>query len=276
MHTQSTPNKRKKLSNLIIRFITGMLVLVLVVFVVLWGGWMATVPLIAIASLAIAELHTMASQRNGYNDRWLAIGATIGIIGGVHQQMPLWWLSATVIALAGAFVRGGGSWRRLGFMMLSLLYIAFPFACLPIIRQIDPFGIHWTFAILYNTWSNDTFAYFGGKLVGKRPLYPHLSPNKTIEGAIVGIVCGAVLSMAVLDRIDELTIVSGMMLVLATVTCTAGDFFESGLKRYFSVKDSRLPGVNVLPGHGGVLDRVDGLIGVIIVVFIYLFLNGYV
>ena len=150
-------------------------------------------------------------------------------------------------------VRGwGATWYISGF-----IYALMPALALLWIRERDEHGLYllvWTFIV---TWSTDIGAYFAGRSFGKRKLAPTISPNKTVEGLFGGIAAATLLGGA-------WTLAMGLgpaLLALAPVlaiAAQAGDLFESGMKRRAGIKDSGA----WLPGHGGALDRLDGLVPV--------------
>lgn len=114
--------------------------------------------------------------------------------------------------------------------------------------------------LLFIVWTTDTAAYFSGILIGGRKLAPKISPNKTLSGFIGGIICACFVGIMAhvsdfLQFADELH-KSILSVMLISMCSQAGDLMESALKRYFDVKDSG----KFLPGHGGVLDRFDGMI----------------
>jgi phosphatidate cytidylyltransferase len=128
-------------------------------------------------------------------------------------------------------------------------------------------GLEWVACALIVTWANDTFAYFAGRLFGRRKLYPAVSPNKTWEGFAGGLF-GSVLGMVVakLTFFSPLTWVDAVVVGLAGgVLGPIGDLCESMLKRAYQVKDSG----KILPGHGGLLDRIDALLFNAPMVFLY-------
>lgn len=103
-------------------------------------------------------------------------------------------------------------------------------------------------------WANDTFAYLTGRWLGKRPLFSRISPKKTIEGTLGGLLFTALSAIALLQLFHQLTLVQYIILaLLVSITATVGDLIESMLKRSLDLKDSG----NLIPGHGGILDRLD-------------------
>jgi phosphatidate cytidylyltransferase len=150
-------------------------------------------------------------------------------------------------------VRGwGAAWYMSGFF-----YALLPALALLWIRERDAHGIEllvWAFIV---TWSTDIGAYFAGRSFGKRKLAPTISPNKTVEGLIGGIVAAALFggAWALATRLGPALLILAPLFAIAA---QAGDLFESGMKRRAGVKDSG----TWLPGHGGVLDRLDGLVPV--------------
>ena len=114
--------------------------------------------------------------------------------------------------------------------------------------------------LLSVVWSTDTFAYLVGKRFGRRKLVPKLSPKKTVEGALGGSVAGTLFSAVVAVKAGLLSFSLSSLIILFffTIISQLGDLLESGLKRLFGVKDSG----NTIPGHGGLLDRLDSAIAV--------------
>ena len=161
--------------------------------------------------------------------------------------------------------------HRLGWIFLGLVYLPFLLGHLMLLRLL-PDGRQWIFMTLIVIMICDTFAYFVGRKIGKRKLYPVVSPNKSVEGGLGGLV-GSVVAilfvkftfLPILGFIDAVLI--GLLL---GVMGQLGDLFESLLKRACQVKDSG----NIIPGHGGMLDRLDSLLFAFPVVY-YIARYGY-
>ncbi|MGN6849049.1 MAG: phosphatidate cytidylyltransferase [Sphingomicrobium sp.] len=181
----------------------------------------------------------------------------IALLAAIHGGNVFAYFVAAVATLMfyewTRIVRGwGAAWYLSGFF-----YALLPALALLWIRERDTHGFDlliWAFIV---TWSTDIGAYFAGRLFGKRKLAPSISPNKTVEGLYGGIAAAALIGGA-------WTLATGLgtaLLALAPVFALAaqgGDLFESGMKRRADVKDSG----TWLPGHGGALDRLDGLVPV--------------
>ncbi len=150
-------------------------------------------------------------------------------------------------------VRGWGA----GWYISGFFYALLPAIALLWIRERDAHGLEllmWSFII---TWSTDIGAYFAGRRFGKRKLAPSISPNKTVEGLYGGIAAATFFGgvWTLWTGLGAALLALGPVLAVAA---QAGDLFESGMKRRAGVKDSG----TWLPGHGGVLDRLDGLVPV--------------
>ncbi|NND76916.1 MAG: phosphatidate cytidylyltransferase [Flavobacteriales bacterium] len=140
----------------------------------------------------------------------------------------------------------------------GVLYIFLPFFLLAMIAEHPYLGAQYVMLLFVIVWSSDSLAYFTGKYLGKNKMWPSISPKKTIEGLVGGIV-GAVLIALLFSHFTMDAGASWQVAVLAAITAlftTTGDLVESKLKRNLQIKDSG----NMLPGHGGILDRFDGVL----------------
>jgi phosphatidate cytidylyltransferase len=144
-----------------------------------------------------------------------------------------------------------------GLFLLGFLYIPLLMSFLVLLREMDH-GVKWIFLLLIIVMAGDTAAFYVGSSLGKRKLYPIVSPNKSVEGMIGGL-AGSVIGTLIAGAtfFPELTIVGAVATALFVgLMGQLGDLFESLLKRSFGVKDSG----NIFPGHGGMLDRLDSVL----------------
>jgi len=197
-----------------------------------------------------------------------AVAATVIVVPPSDTAL---WLGLWLIMLFASALWSPGPlaerFNRIGWILLGGLYIGFLVPQLTLLFQLKD-GRAWVAFVFVVIMAGDSSAYFIGKCFGKRKLAPQLSPSKTIEGAIAylfGSVVIGVLAMALLPLplgMIEIVLLSLMLSVLGQI----GDLFESLIKRAFTVKDSG----ELLPGHGGVLDRLDSLVFPIVFAVFYL------
>ncbi|MGM0574477.1 MAG: phosphatidate cytidylyltransferase [Myxococcota bacterium] len=243
------------------RIITGLTLAPLIIWLVLAGPpWAVALFLVAAGVLSLAELLAMALPERRVER---AVGVALGgaLLALFAWGSPRAWSVAGVVALAApglaalAFPR---PLERAGVRMLalmgSLFYVVGTFAFVLKLGEV-PGHLMLSFAVV---WLGDTGAYFAGRALGRHKLYELISPKKTIEGSVGGLLAsvgGAFLIRAWL--LPDLDV--GTCLVLGAgggAIAQVGDLVESVLKRTFGVKDSG----RLLPGHGGVLDRLDGFL----------------
>ncbi|WP_191561703.1 phosphatidate cytidylyltransferase [Metabacillus idriensis] len=161
------------------------------------------------------------------------------------------------------------SFDDVGFAILATMYIGIGFFYFIEMRTI---GLHPIFYALIIIWATDSGAYFVGKSVGKKKLWPEISPNKTVEGSIGGVLCAVAAAwlFQYFTGFAQSYVSITLITILLSVFGQIGDLAESALKRHYQVKDSG----HILPGHGGILDRFDSLIFVLpIMHFLFLVFN---
>ncbi|MBA4602537.1 phosphatidate cytidylyltransferase [Thermoactinomyces mirandus] len=146
---------------------------------------------------------------------------------------------------------------QMSYLFVGSLYIGYGFSYMMLTIWKEN-GLAWSLLIVFATWANDTGAYFIGKKWGKQKLWPEISPNKTIEGSLGGILSGTFLSVVIFFIFPDLgdPVLALGLGVLITIVGQIGDLVESAWKRSTGVKDSG----TFLPGHGGFLDRFDSLL----------------
>ena len=187
------------------------------------------------------------------------VGALGLVLALVLQSLRQYEFALLALTLAAAF----NSWAAgAGFRSLAaagMVYTGGLLLAVTALRQPPFFGIcaiGWLFAVV---WGTDVFAYFGGRFIGGKKLAPSISPGKTWSGFLVGVGCGAILGAATAALWPNVHAPFFPVLALglaAGAIAQVGDLFESWLKRRANVKDSS----RLIPGHGGVMDRLDGFI----------------
>ncbi len=168
------------------------------------------------------------------------------------------------------FGKAKAPFTNLGWLYGGMVYISIPFCCLMTIAlQEGQYFPNLVFGILWLIWTNDTAAYLIGSMIGKTPLFPRISPKKTWEGSISGVIVTILMAVGLSYVFTELAMPEWMIIaVLVAIFGSTGDLVESMLKRSLGVKDSG----KLLPGHGGFLDRFDAFIFVLPFVAAYLML----
>ena len=192
---------------------------------------------------------------------WAALIVTGGLVfaGLFHWAL----LVAAFASLALFAVNGRGTASR--WLAPGIFYAGASMTSLAAIRQGDAGGFLAMLFVFAVVWATDIMAYFVGRAVGGKKLAPSISPGKTWSGAIGGAIFGVIAGLAVFIIADGQTSVTlGILALALSVVSQAGDLFESALKRKAGVKDSS----HLIPGHGGVMDRVDGLVAAAFMLFI--------
>lgn len=251
-------------ANLKRRLLTAALGVPLLILLVGWGRpWHFTGVIILVTAVALYEYFLMVFPDN-LKERFLGVG--FGILASswmiVHgfDRTGL-GLSMLIVTVFSIYLFGQGELRlrfiRLSWTLLGVLYIGYLLPHWILLFEV-PNGREWVFFVLLVIMSGDTTGYLVGSAAGKRKLAPEISPGKTVEGAmgfLVGSMLAGVLGVKVLLLelpLVEAVLLSGFLGLLGQL----GDLFESWIKRVFDRKDSGA----LLPGHGGLLDRLDSLI----------------
>jgi phosphatidate cytidylyltransferase len=190
----------------------------------------------------------------GFNSAIMCAGllGSVILIGFEHVSIAFYVLALTALVVAIV----GGIATRGAWLACGVIFIGVSFATLILMRsdaQLDRIFIFWLIAVV---WSSDTGAYIFGRLIGGPKLAPIISPKKTWAGFYGGLMCSAAAGGATAIIVDGASIwILSVFSAVVGLMAQMGDLLESWLKRKFSVKDSG----NIIPGHGGLFDRVDGL-----------------
>lgn len=241
------------------RIVTG-IVLVVVVFAFLLyaSDYLFGVGVFFVALLSAYEWVKLAKVNQDAMVKYLMVFAVIAILVSeffIYLQyiFPVFWLYA--IFKLSQYEREKINTISANEILVMGVFAIAPFAaCLYVLHSNN---VAWIFMFILIVAAADSGAYFTGKAMGKRKMLPRLSPNKTIEGLLGGMICSIVVAVIFLLYMGlspleyvYMILISALVAILSVV----GDVFESMMKRIAGVKDSG----NILPGHGGVLDRLDG------------------
>jgi len=253
------------------RIFVAVLGIPLLLFIIYQGGIYFFGLTVVIDAAGQWELYKMSENRGAKPQRYIGILFGLLLLGAVQFGNPTWlaavFFSLIIIIFAAEMFRNTGSaLLNTGSTLLGIFYPAVFLAAMIYLRNNvnnilpaeENAGAYFTIALFISIWICDTFAYFFGKAFGKHKLFQRVSPNKTIEGAAAG-VAGALL-VFILLRISNILLISWEFAVicglLSGIIGQLGDLVESWFKRDAGVKDSS----NLLPGHGGMLDRFDSLL----------------
>jgi phosphatidate cytidylyltransferase len=250
--------------DLVNRVLVALPLAVLTIAAVYQGGWAVAAFAAVVGVLGAHELFAMARATRPMVFAG-QFGTLIAIVGA-HWAGVEWVVAAVPITLLLAFVLAAAVSMKesatvsIAITLLAPVWIGSGLAALVLLRDMPPndFGLNILLAVLLGTWASDIFAYFGGRYFGRRRLAPAISPKKTVEGFVIGLVFGALTVWWTLYAIeDHVTHVQAAVLgIVVALVAPFGDLFESFLKRDLGVKDSG----RLLGGHGGVLDRIDAML----------------
>jgi phosphatidate cytidylyltransferase len=259
------------------RWLTGIIALPILIFLI--GSqhrWPLYILLYAASVAALIEFYRMTEPELPKFVRWSSYLLTLSLFAAVYLRQIL--LLPVVTAL-WAFVpmtfymltppKPSQQWTwDIGKTVFGPIYVGIPLSMLLHIDRFYPRGNLWIFYLLTVIFASDTGAFYFGKFFGRHKLHQKISPGKTWEGAIGGLLSSIFVAFVFL-RVIPINRVESIMLLLAASLCIAGqvgDLAESMLKRNHGVKDTGC----ILPGHGGLLDRIDGLLFSIPILYIYL------
>ncbi len=251
------------MSSLTSRILVAAILLPLVIGVVYLGDWWLFGLALAGGLIALHELYTLARELRplvlaGY------IGFVLALLGLELGGLP-WMFGGIVATLVFSFLFFGLSDVRpsattsFGVTLLGVAWVGAGLGFLLLVRDIPEFGFAAVMAVLFTVFAADTAAFFVGRAIGRHKMAPAISPGKSWEGFLAGVLAAMGTSFLILydDRDEFLTIPEtlafGAAVALASVL---GDLFESAVKRDLGVKDSG----RLLGGHGGMLDRLDSLL----------------
>lgn len=264
----------------IYRWITALILVPILLWVLIKGSTLLLAAVVSIVAIFAMGEYLKIIFKNGDNPvsntiKIISYAVSITLIVGAclgSWEIEFLILSLNLMALSifvlSEFADNQEVFQQIAKQVLGIVYIPISLSLLIFMKELDQ-GNFWIIWLLITVFSNDTGAFYGGKFFGKNALSPNISPNKTIEGSIGGIVTslivGFIFSVIFFKdfSLSFLMIPASFMLAIAG---QVGDLFESAMKRASNIKDSG----SILPGHGGMLDRIDGLLLAIPVLYVYL------
>lgn len=234
---------------------------------------------VVLASLGLWEYFNLIGNRVDRRLRNIGILWGVLLAGGLHvgssqviiAMLTFGFISVCLIRLSKAGDLGT-VFQEIGYTFLGPLYVGLLLGHLSLIRATLE-GREWTLLLFFTIWMGDIAAFYTGLSLGKHKLYPEISPNKTIEGAIGGILgCVIIVAAAKVFYLYQLSVIDVAVLSIGiAVMGQLGDLCESMFKRAAGVKDSG----NIIPGHGGILDRFDSVLFAAPFLYYYLvFIKG--
>ncbi len=250
---------------MLIRALTVLLTAPIILVCTYFGGWPFLALVLLLAVIAVNEFYALMMKKGLFPAFWVGNLITIFFIVFASYALKRNWEPAhsaiLTLAVAAALIAGVFLKREkdtivdIAVTILGMLYVGWFFSYLVFIRSLTEHGGYLFFLIL-TVWAMDIASYLAGRVFGQTPLFPSISPKKTWDGAIAGfIVC--LVAAAIFSWTAELEIWHALILgVLIGIFGQMSDLIESLIKRDAGAKDSS----DIIPGHGGVLDRIDSFV----------------
>lgn len=251
------------------RIITAIVAFGIFIPIIFLGGLPLTLTIYAIASIGLFEMLRMKKLQLA------SIEGVIGLLALWIVLLPseyverlesltsltsiqLVFIAVFLLLIATVVSKNRFTFDDAAFIMMSVLYVGIGFHYF---LETRTFGVAFIFYALLIVWTTDSGAYFIGRKIGRRKLWPEISPNKTVEGFWGGVLSAVVMVLIYQQffTIHPSFVTVLIVTVVASMFGQLGDLVESALKRHYDVKDSG----TLLPGHGGVMDRFDSLLFVL-------------
>jgi phosphatidate cytidylyltransferase len=260
-----------------IRILSGFVLVGLVFGGVYLGVYGVYALVLLLGGLALWEFRGLSHKMGSRAPSWVLfpLGAFFAFSGTVLKQVDV----ADVLALAlviglGAFLVVPGRRQGLSRWAMGLagaLYIGMPFNYYLLLYTSQPNGLIWTVFVISAVIAGDAAALLVGSRLGRHQFFAGISPKKTIEGAVAGVVAAVLVMLIGVTLVLGKPVVHGLAIgLLVGMSAMVGDLVESQMKRIAEVKDSS----HLIPGHGGVLDRIDSILFPPILVYLYVTLFG--
>jgi phosphatidate cytidylyltransferase len=273
-------------NNLITRTITGIVFVIMVAGSIILGPMIFATLFLAITILALLEFYNILEKRGRKPNVYFGVGVgsflyislasnALGLFGD-SGTMPVFlnFFLIGLIFIAELFSHSPDPFGNVGATLTGILYVALPLSLLNYLYLPVVYPNNFNFGILLGyfliLWLNDTGAYLIGSAIGKNHLFERISPGKTWEGSIGGMIFALLTALLLSNYFTGFPTWQWMVMALIIVVFgTLGDLVESMLKRSLGIKDSG----NIMPGHGGILDRFDAVLLSAPAVFVFITLS---
>ncbi len=274
---------RLNIKDLTTRAGAGILYIIIILLGILGGKYSFLIVFSAILGIALFEFYRMMENNTSHPIKkilnivmgLLMFFAAFLFLENISKHfLPITIISYLLILISSTtFIHKNDVLHGIIYSAFGQLYITLPLCLLMLISYSQPFNYAGNgydyipiLALFVFLWVNDTAAYFIGSLIGKHKLIEYISPKKSIEGFIAGVVFTVISSFIFSGLFPNLSTIFWIVFaVIVSLFGTLGDLFESLIKRNSLVKDSG----NIIPGHGGILDRIDSLLVAIPAVYLY-------
>ena len=246
------------------RILTAIIGLVIVIPILLIGSWPFIIFTYLLAMIALLELLKIKKKKTWIFPsvlailfQWTILLYATDIPFSIEPNRIL-ILFVMLLLVYIVLSKNAFSFTEAGFILIASLYVTFGFY---FVLEARMEGLNYLLFILFVIWTTDTGAYFFGRAFGKTKLWPEISPNKTVAGAVGGVLLAAITTI-VFQFVYPFSI--GLLPILAvgisiSIVGQVGDLVASAIKRHYNIKDFGY----ILPGHGGIMDRLDSLIFVL-------------
>lgn len=260
--------KSNKFKSFVPRLISGIFLILIVLFLLLNGGISLLMAAAIVSIIGLVELFRvfkLANSRLAYIGYLFTVFYYFLIYHYKATGILLFLISMLLLLLMFyVFSYPKFNIKQVAIIFFSIIYVAVMFSFIYLIRERNVYGKYFVWLVFICSWGSDTFAYCTGLLLGNNKLSPILSPNKTIEGAIGGIIGASILGglytyivfYKMNDKYTFSCVQVAISCAIGAIISMIGDLTASAIKRDFNVKDYG----NLIPGHGGILDRFDSVI----------------
>jgi phosphatidate cytidylyltransferase len=217
------------------------------------------------------EYFNISIQAGYYPSKIIGIIAAVAVVVGAYFRLELIGVIALLLLISTPVWNDINtppsklSFANWAITIVGFLYSGGLLLHFLLLRDLSK-GLVYGIMVLFGTWASDTCAYLIGRYFGRHKFFPHLSPKKTWEGAIGGFICGLMV-VYIIGAFTDIELIHRLALgVIIPISVISGDLIESMLKRSAGVKNAS----NLIPGHGGLLDRIDGLIFAVTTAYYYI------